>query len=557
MAQRLEELDQRLGDCELQDRDLPDRGRRSAAADGASARMTELVMKEDHLKNRVNNVRDDATEYIATISPGLEEVGEVNPLDVERLQHTTISLENTVFETTVTMVLAREGALNRIRDMGHQFKRSLFNAEVKIAHKELNQAEGRLAVLTFDLEANEAHNQELQTNLAMRDGTIGSLRRWFRKQLDKKKASIRSLKRQLRNRIEAHIFVDGEVERLEAEVRTLERRGAEQQAEICQLRVDVTSLEEQINDLTIALGGAEFQIRSLGDQDQLVAEFFASRCDIRPEREDLRVWTPFVRGVRRACWVAGRECVTPWTLLPPWGLTEEVDVAPEPERRADIVGLLAHTYRAAAQGLVGHRLLRALTQHLAGAEMLPIGVIAAVLDRLVAFVEDGSVEDDLTLQLFAAALLQAARCVRGRVEGTDSGLEDVHSRTEKIVARSGAPMTHLVQLLQNDGAQLVRDLLATRDPSGYPVGDGLSGPMYCPGPRLGFLKLLELKQWVWIVAMDDRTVRAVRCERGDWAWASNLERYVFMAVEGSDMTIDTHHTADRRWLNSNTIWEEG
>ncbi|KAI1799659.1 hypothetical protein F4811DRAFT_557591 [Daldinia bambusicola] len=158
----------------------------------------------------------------------------------------------------------------------------------------------------------------------------------------------------------------------------LQRRGTEQEGKICQLRIDVTEkgadvdqLKEQMNDLTAALAHTDFELRSLS-----------------------AMWTTSV--LKCPDWTCrlGRGSRVHYT----------VDLATEPEWPSDIVELIAKVYRAAAQRVVDHGLLRALTLGLAAAEMLLVGLIATVLDRPVASFEDWFVEAKLTL-------LRAARPV--------------------------------------------------------------------------------------------------------------------------------------------------
>ncbi|KAI6088705.1 hypothetical protein F4821DRAFT_81178 [Hypoxylon rubiginosum] len=316
-------------------------------------------------------------------------------------------------------------------------------------------------------------------------------------------------------------------------------------------KAQVKSRDDELAEYKVKVSNLEHKVSELRDIQRDMDDFFAVQAG-HSSSQDLEI-ASFVAELRQVGWVQGVQSRSPWTMLPPRGRHLLPDPKVEP---AGLVELLTRLYGATLEGnSLPVQLLHLLTRQIGTANMLPLGGIVAVVGCLVSALETAPqpapLEHHRVMQLLAFGVLQIVRCTRERLSQLDDRLEALSPRVDALVTRAGATIAQLANLVQaDDGARLVRDLVATRDDRGDPVHrDPTFYAMFSSGTRLGFLKLPEWRTFVWVLSVDNRTIRAVSCEHG--AWDGTANRYRISGPDEQDVVFDCHYFTDKAWLLRN------
>ncbi|KAI1409440.1 hypothetical protein F5Y13DRAFT_193192 [Hypoxylon sp. FL1857] len=364
-----------------------------------------------------------------------------------------------------------------------------------------------------------------------RNALLSSERDQLRKKLDdtQRRASLATLSnRELRDRLD--LLED----RLE-ETETLLDVKTEQLKRLHKVKdKEIRALENRIS--TMECG------------DHGLARYFAVQSGRRGV-EDFRTWLPFVQCIRDTDWVQYRVLSSSWTILPSWGL---YFLDPEPDQPTGLVELLARLYGTVIPGALEEptQWLHLLIRELESANIFPLGVVVAVLGRLLDGIERMGIEGDFSLQLFLVAILQTTRCTLQQMDRVNASIEAIKIRIEALMSHSGAYVTRLAELLESDGeSQLTRALHATRDHD--QMHDRRSSIMLFSGSQFALMKLSESRSWIWVISEENHTVRAVACERGRWDETSTAYRIISGMVVEPDIVLECPDIAEKYWLLKN------
>ncbi|KAI1775547.1 hypothetical protein F4818DRAFT_416837 [Hypoxylon cercidicola] len=566
------DLDARLQRCEDVVEYVRDEADNNAVLDRCTADIRHVLDLEKELRRSCELTSTRLTKHTQRLQQAFRDTqDEFGKIDTKMLSRKARSLDQAKFDNLAALILGREGSLDRLRGISQAHRDALLNSEKEQLEKNLRDdiaglyrviedekalaskngrllSESEKSVRDKDLKISslEKANLELQSDISGLENTRDAAEAKamsFEQSLGKAEATIAELEREIRRLREDVTSKDATVANLNRQVESLtslydtgRARAEVQDQELSKLKANCSQSEHDISELRKIQHG--------------LASFFATQAGFAFSQEDLGTWTSFIGQLQHAGWVRGLESERPWTMLP----LQARHLRPDPTvTPAGLVEMLTRLYSvplSEGDGLPT-QLLHLLTQQIGIANMLPLGGIVVVLDRLLSALEPTTLERDRTLQLLAFGLLQAVRCTRGRLNQQDDALEALFLRVEALVTRCGPSILRLAELVNDDGTQLVRDLLATRDDQGDPVPDPPFQYLFSPGTRLGLVKPLpDWRAFVWVLSVDDRTIRGVLCEHGGWDGTATLYR-ITSPGEQNDVVLDCHHFADKAWLLRN------
>ncbi|KAI4868252.1 hypothetical protein F4820DRAFT_155016 [Hypoxylon rubiginosum] len=535
------DLREREKRCEMIAKYVQDGAGNDAKLERDTEDIRRVLEEEKDLRRNCESTLTRLSENTERLSRGLRDLqDDSGKVDMEMLSRKAKSLEQAKFDNLVALILGRDGSLDRLRSMSQAHRDSLLNAEKDQLEQTLRDDIVRLHIALND---NKAQASEVGKQL-------GELQKSMRDQ----HSMIRGLE-DANGELQSHISgleksMDMTRDTNDAKLRSSEQSRAQAENTVAKLEREVSRLKEDVvsKDTTVA----NLDVSQLRKVQSGLASFFASLASPAVSGEDLRTWTSYIGELQSAGWVQALPSEPPWTMLP----LQTRDLQPDPTvTPTGLIELLTRLYGVPLQdgNALPIQLLHLLTRQIATANMLPAGGILAVLGRLVSALESTPMERDRTLQLLVFGLVQAIRCTWGRLNQHDDTLSALFPRVEALVNRSGASILRLVELVKDDGgAALVRDLLATRDKQGDPVHRNLSfDVMFSPETKLGLIKLLpDWRAFVWILHVDDRTIRPVLCELGEWEGSANLYR-ISTPGNQNDVVLDCHHITDKSWLLRN------
>ncbi|KAI0378637.1 hypothetical protein F5Y04DRAFT_283564 [Hypomontagnella monticulosa] len=383
--------------------------------------------------------------------------------------------------------------------------------------------------------------------------------------LEKKRRDLDQTRRDLDQRL---IDAQTDLNRLSSELKTeretvlrKETEKSDLDRQFCVVRSDLTRLTEELSAGREEIFRLNTQVTS---RDTRIAELERHVTDLgwfaasqpgaaAPDQDYLLVWSGLAQASRSAGWARCRESEQPWSVLPPWDGEKD---ALEWTAPTGLVGLLARLAICPVKGNFEApiRMLHMLTKELGATNMLPGGVIVAVLERLVTVVEAIYAGANLRLHVLLFAILLCAWNMQKRLDVMKAELEAIITRAEQLAKQTGSYLAELTAVFRGDnGARLVKYSLESRDKLVDPVAtNGQSSKiMYSPGTRLGFMRLPGPRTYIWVFSIDDRTMHAVHCNRGSWKTTNS---YLIAAPSGdSDITIDCRINADRFWLLKNMM----
>lgn len=572
------DLREREKRCEMIAKYVQDGAGNDAKLERDTEDIRRVLEEEKDLRRNCESTLTRLSENTERLSRGLRDLqDDSGKVDMEMLSRKAKSLEQAKFDNLVALILGRDGSLDRLRSMSQAHRDSLLNAEKDQLEQTLRDDIVRLHIALNDnkAQASEVGKQLGELQKSMRDqhsmirgledangelqSHISGLEKSMDMTRDTNDAKLRSSEQSRAQAENTVAKLEREVSRLKEDVVSKDTTVANLDGQVQNLsslydasRTRLRSQDEELSKYKADTSRLDHEVSQLRKVQSGLASFFASLASPAVSGEDLRTWTSYIGELQSAGWVQALPSEPPWTMLP----LQTRDLQPDPTvTPTGLIELLTRLYGVPLQdgNALPIQLLHLLTRQIATANMLPAGGILAVLGRLVSALESTPMERDRTLQLLVFGLVQAIRCTWGRLNQHDDTLSALFPRVEALVNRSGASILRLVELVKDDGgAALVRDLLATRDKQGDPVHRNLSfDVMFSPETKLGLIKLLpDWRAFVWILHVDDRTIRPVLCELGEWEGSANLYR-ISTPGNQNDVVLDCHHITDKSWLLRN------
>lgn len=486
--------------------------------------MEKFLENQRHLDEEIKVFEKKAPEVEEFINKMKDDSGRI---ERDRLLTYLDSLSQSVFQHALLVVAAKEKDLSFIRNLSAEHRKalgildrrsvedSLSNTIVQ-KKKELEEASIELAKQKQELVKSNRELAEKDRELMGKTDEINTARAevaTLKTQIGKKDESILELKAskdELFNQMTTNI---AEAHALTDKLATAERR-------LSELNGRVPQLEDQIKDRELRL-----------------AKFFAAQSSW--EGNDYGGWLPFARVITDADSVVGSDPPTtlPWVLLEAWRDDKEQE-STEYSHPSDLTTITCKLYGFALGGHYHEEalcLLGLLVRRLAKDSSAHVASVLLALDKYLGIAKELQVSSaSIHLQIFLLGLWRVASLVARRWPSVPA-VESVRDRLGKHL--DGSPLLKIEELL---GDANLEATFREKSPKECLFSEELV---------MGFVRLPELRNWVFVVDFANWTVRMFHPSRS--AWTSIYDITVTAAKPGKDLVIPVHNKGQFDWIQKN------
>ncbi|KAI0901417.1 hypothetical protein F4806DRAFT_504886 [Annulohypoxylon nitens] len=507
-------------------------------------RLEHLIEKQSSLKATFEQTMVDMEEDLRRVRAAREKItGESHGYDLERLSNLTKDLETAQCDMLVSVVLGRDGSLNRLRSIGGGRLRNLLSVENEMLSREVDKLkderddlEDKVKSLSLD-----RHKLRQRGNKYKRKFEI------TRMKLSIKSAYAKTLHRNLRKvRISMNRQQKDHLEKSIAAVR--KQTESWENDRIVRSQISIRRPETLPEDME---DDEEYEGVVSPLADLVGALVSRPGADIHHK---LRSWMWFASEVEDGLRLDVGDPSSTWTLLSPWGNFEVNDTFDnELDTSNSLIGMLARLYLTQMDAQHPLRLLRSIALALGKVERIPLDLVLDVFGRLFEDVDPTSIASgatNLPLSIASLALLQAIRSMNGRLADEHIvRLANLEARIARLVDCGGMGMIGLAELLA-DGDGLTDALIASQeDHQREDHNPYYSQAVYFPTPGVG---LARLSGWRAIVLFStaDRTVRLVKRGLGGWD-AFPFKYRIRSKDDDPDVILENVTMRDGLWLQFN------
>ncbi|XDG03786.1 hypothetical protein ABKA04_003401 [Annulohypoxylon sp. FPYF3050] len=507
-------------------------------------RLEHLIEKQSSLKATFEQTMVDMEEDLRRVRDAREKItGESHGYDLERLSNLTKDLETAQCDMLVSVVLGRDGSLNRLRSIGGGRLRNLLSVENEMLSREVDKLkderddlEDKVKSLSLD-----RHKLRHRGNKYKRKFEI------TRMKLSIKSAYAKTLHRNLRKvRVSMNRQQKDQLEKSIAAVR--KQTESWENDRLVRSQISIRRPETLPDDME---DDEEYEGVVSPLADLVGALVSRPGADIHHK---LRSWMWFASEVEDGLRLDVGDPSSTWTLLSPWGNFEVNDTFDdELDTSNSLIGMLARLYLTQMDVQHPLRLLRSIALALGNVERIPLDLVLDVFGRLFEDVDPTIITSgatNLPLSIASLALLQAIRSMNGRLADEHIvRLANLEARIARLVDCGGMGMIGLAELLA-DGDGLTDALIASQeDHQREDHNPYYSQAVYFPTPGVG---LARLSGWRAIVLFStaDRTVRLVK--RGLGGWDAFPFKYRIRSKDGDpDVILENVTMRDGLWLQFN------